>query len=67
MHNASAIEAGRTTGAAVVAAEHGVAEFRTDLEAARRELAALRTAGPAPAAAACRTEASLVERTPYPY
>lgn len=68
MHTASAVEAGRTTGAAVVAAEHGSAEFRADVEAARQEFAAQRAAhAPAPDAAACQAEAALTARTPYPY
>jgi len=42
VHNASSVEAGRTNGAAIVAALHSSPEFREDLEAARIELAALR-------------------------
>ena len=68
MHTASAVEAGRTTGAAVVAAEHGSAEFRADVEAARQEIAAQRAAhASAPDPAACQAEAALTARTPYPY
>ncbi|MDP2259343.1 MAG: phosphatase PAP2 family protein [Caulobacter sp.] len=42
VHTASAVAAGRDNGAAVVAAMHGVPDFRTDMEAARAELAGLR-------------------------
>jgi acid phosphatase (class A) len=68
VHNASAIEAGRTTGAATAAAVNGSAEFRADLEAARAELAALR-ANPANAVEGgqCKAEADLTAKTPYPY
>ena len=67
VHNASAIEGGRTTGAVVVAALNGSAEFRADLERARAEIATVR-ADPANAvdAAACRAEAELIAKTPYP-
>ncbi len=68
VHNASAIEAGRTTGAATAAAVNGSAAFRADLDAARAELAALR-ANPANAvdAGQCKAEANLIAKTPYPY
>lgn len=68
VHNASAVEAGRTTGAITAAAVNGSAEFRADLEAARSELADLR-ADPAlaPDAAQCKAEADLTAKTPYPY
>lgn len=68
VHNASAVEAGRTAGAITFAAVNGSAEFRADLEAARSELADLRAA-PANAVdpAQCRTEAELTAKTPYPY
>jgi len=65
VHTLSAVEAGRSTGAATVAAEHGSAEFRADLEAARAELAALRSTAPAPAAQACATETGLIVKPPY--
>ena len=52
VHNASAVEAGRVTAAATLAAVHGNAEFASDLAAARTELDALRSdpATPHPAA-----------------
>jgi acid phosphatase (class A) len=65
VHNLSAVEAGRTNAAAVVAALHGSPEFRADLEAARREVAAARKAGPAPDPAACAAETALVAKSPY--
>jgi len=58
VHNASAVEAGRTNGAAVVAALHGSPEFRADMDAARVELAALRAK--AQPIAACDAEAALL-------
>jgi acid phosphatase (class A) len=48
-----------------VAALHGSAEFRADMDAARKEVAGARKAGPAPDAAACAAEAALVEKSPY--
>jgi len=65
VHSLSAVEAGRDNGAILVAALHGNAEFRSDLDAARAELAAARKAGPAPDAAACEKEAALYARSPY--
>ncbi|WP_161494561.1 hypothetical protein [Caulobacter sp. B11] len=47
MHYPSDIQAGRLIGAAVVSRLHAEAAFRTDLEAARAELAASRSKGPA--------------------
>jgi acid phosphatase (class A) len=65
-HNASAVEAGRTYGAAMIAAEHGVAAFRRDLEAARAEVAQARAASPDLAVAdACRSEAALIGQRPF--
>ena len=65
VHNSSAVEAGRTNGAIVVAALHGQPAFRADMEAARKEVAAARAAGPAPDPAACAAEAGLVAQSPY--
>lgn len=65
VHNASAVDAGRTNGSVLVAALHGSRAFRDDLEAARAELAAARTAGPAPDPAACVAEMALAEKTPF--
>jgi len=65
VHNASAIEAGRTDGAALVAALHGAGAFRADLDGARAEIAALRAAGPAPNPGVCKAEAALTDRSPW--
>lgn len=68
VHNASAIEAGRTWGGALVAAEHGSGAFRTDLEAARSEVLRIRSAaGDLATAPACQAEAALIAPTPYPF
>ncbi len=63
VHSASAVGEARTTAASLVAALHASAAFRSDLEAARAELAALH--GPPPEAAACRAEAALTAATPW--
>lgn len=65
VHSLSAVEAGRTNASAVVAALHGNAAFRGDLEAARKEIAAARAKGPAPDPAACAKEAEVVAQQPY--
>ncbi|HET9159803.1 MAG TPA: phosphatase PAP2 family protein [Caulobacteraceae bacterium] len=65
VHTLSAVEAGRFTASAVVAAEHGSAEFRTDMDGARAELAALREKAPTPDAAACSAERALTSKPPY--
>jgi acid phosphatase (class A) len=68
VHNSSAIEAGRTSGAMTFAAQQGYPEFRADLEAARVELAGLRAnAANATDAGLCKAEADLIAKTPYPY
>lgn len=64
-HNASAVEAGRTTAASVVAALHGVPEFRDDVAAARAEIRALRDQRQVPDAASCQAEISLLGPSPY--
>jgi acid phosphatase (class A) len=65
VHSLSAVEAGRDNGAILVAALHGDAQFRSDLDAARAEVAAARAAGPAPDPAACAKEAQLIAKSPY--
>jgi len=65
VHNMSAVEAGRTNGSIVVAGLHGSAQFRTDMDAARKELSALRKSAKAPDGAACSAEAELIARSPY--
>jgi acid phosphatase (class A) len=68
VHNASAIEAGRTSGAMTFAAQQGYPEFRADLEAARAELAGLRSnIANTVDAGQCKAEADLTAKTPYPY
>lgn len=53
VHSPSAVDAGRTNGASLIATLHGQAAFRADLEAAREELAALKAkAAPMPASCA---------------
>lgn len=57
VHSVSAVEAGRTNGASLVATLHGDPKFRADMEAARAELAEIRkAAGAAPASCAVETE-----------
>jgi len=63
VHNASAVEAGVMTAAAVVAALHGSALFRTDLDAARSELAGLRRH--VSGRAGCALEAEILATPPY--
>jgi acid phosphatase (class A) len=65
VHNLSAVEAGRLNASALVAALHGSADFRKDMDAARTEVAAARKAGPAPDPAACAAEAELTAKSPY--
>lgn len=59
-HNASAVDAGRLSGATTVAAIQSLPAFQADLAAARAELAALRQTAAPPPAAACAAEAGLV-------
>ena len=63
VHNASAIEAGRTNASALVAALHGSKAFRDDLDAVREEIAQARAAAAKPAQ--CDVEAALIAQTPY--
>jgi len=58
VHSPSAVDAGRTNGASLVATLHGQTAFRADLEAAREELAALR-AKAAPLTASCAASLAL--------
>ena len=60
VHNASAVEGGRYTADAVMAVISTSAEFRTDVDAARAELATLRQSGAKPDPARCEKEAALV-------
>lgn len=63
VHSASAVAAGRDNGAAVIAAAHGVADFRADMEAARAELAELRAK--APPLEGCEAEAAVLAKAPW--
>ena len=65
VHTPSAVEAGRLTAAAVVAALHASDEFRADMDAARAEVAAARTAGRTAEPAACAAEAALLAKAPF--
>lgn len=65
VHSVSAIEAGRTNGAALMATWRGNPAFRADLEAARTELEAVRRTGAKPDAALCKAEAEQTARTPW--
>lgn len=60
VHNASAVEAGRTSAAATLAVVRASPAYRADFAAARRELAALRRASAQPDRAQCQEEADLV-------
>jgi len=63
VHNNSAVEAGRTNGAALVAALHGSKAFRDDLDGVRDEIAKARERATAPAQ--CDAEAALIAKSPY--
>ncbi|MBO9706960.1 MAG: phosphatase PAP2 family protein [Caulobacter sp.] len=63
VHNASAVEAGRTNASALVAALHGSKAFRDDLDAVRTEIAEARAKAAQPAQ--CEVEKALVAKTPY--
>lgn len=65
VHTMSAVESGRTNASILVAALHGSADFRKDMDAARAEITKSRAAGPAPDAAACAAEAELTKVSPY--
>lgn len=60
-HNLSAVEAGRTNGAAVFAALQSSGAYQSALSSARRELASVRRSGKAPDAAACEKEFELTK------
>jgi len=64
VHNASAVEAGRTGASALVAALHADPAFRADMDAARAEMTALR-ASAAPRPPGCEAEANLTAKTPW--
>jgi len=60
-HNLSAVEAGRTNGAAVFAVLQGSTAYQSALAAARGELTAVRRSGKAPDAATCEKEFELTK------
>jgi acid phosphatase (class A) len=64
VHNASAVEAGRLVGAAVVSAEHALDKFLEDLKASQSELLALRKKDPY-TSDSCTAEALSVAMSPY--
>jgi len=63
-HSASAVDAGRLVGAAMVAAVHAAPDFRSDLLASRVELTSLARSGRTPSAAACAVETQAAKVTP---
>ena len=65
VHNASAIEAGRTNASALVAALHGSKAFRDDLDGVRAELDEARKSAVAAPAAQCAAEQALTAQTPW--
>lgn len=65
VHSMSAVHMGWANGSILVAALHRKPEFRRDLEAARKEVEALRKAGPAPDSAACAAEAEVIAQKLY--
>ncbi|WP_269715580.1 acid phosphatase [Caulobacter sp. NIBR2454] len=65
VHNASAIEASRITGSALVARLHGEAQFRKDMDLARAEVVKARTTAAKPDPAACEAEAALIAKPPF--
>lgn len=65
VHNLNSVYMGWANGSMMVAALHGKPEFRKDLEAVRKEVAAARKAAPALDAAKCAAEAEIVAQNPY--
>jgi acid phosphatase (class A) len=64
VHNLSAVEAGWMTATAVFALQMSSPEFRKDLDAARTELASLRTTAKAKPAN-CEAESQVLSKDPY--
>jgi acid phosphatase (class A) len=65
VHDVDAIDAGRISGSAVVAALRGNQQFRVDLESARAEIGVLRSHAKPIADQSCASEAALVAASPY--
>ena len=63
VHHVTAVEAGRMTAEGVLAALHGVAAFRSDLEAAREEVSRLRSTKPD--AQVCAADAAALAERPF--
>jgi acid phosphatase (class A) len=64
-HSASAVQGGFMAGSVAVAMLHSRPEFRSDLEAARAELAKVRPSAPAADPALCRAEREALSRPAY--
>lgn len=64
VHWASDVQEGYVMGAGEIAAMHGNAEFRADMDAARAELAALRTNAPKPNPQICTVEQDAAAHSP---
>lgn len=64
-HNLSAIQAGQINGSAIVARLHAEPVFRTDMEAAKKELDALRVSSAPMPRAQCAAERELIVDVPY--
>lgn len=65
VHTMSAVESGRTNASALVAGLHGSAQFRSDMDAVRIEIARARATAPTPDPQACTAEAELTKGSPY--
>jgi acid phosphatase (class A) len=65
VHNMSAAHMGWVNASMLVAALHGKAEFRKDLDAVRAEVAAIRKTATPPDAARCAAEAELIAQPLY--
>jgi acid phosphatase (class A) len=65
VHNASAVQYGYLTASATLAAVRATAKYKSDLAAARKELARLRKTSPAPDAITCQAETALVAQDIY--
>jgi acid phosphatase (class A) len=65
VHSFSAVDAGRTNAASVVAALHGSPAFRADMEGVRAEIAHLRAKGAKPDPQACAAESALTAKSPF--
>lgn len=66
VHYASDVEAGRTLGASLVAVEHANPVFRTDLAAAKAELAHLRSTASIPPPSSCALQEDAAAHRPWP-